>query len=161
MQRFFYLYTAYLLTISIFFGRKGNCIMFAIIETGGKQHMVKEGELVRVSKLPEQEGQEVVFASVVLYSEGKSMKVGTPHIEDLEVRGKVIEEGKGEKLIVYKYKRRKRSAVKKGHRQQYTEVKITSIGPKAETEDKPKAQTVTPRKTPTTWKKAEPAKVAK
>ena len=123
--------------------------------------MVKEGELVRIAKLPEQEGQEVVFASVVLYSEGRGMKVGTPHVKDIEVRGKIIEEGKEEKLIVYKYKRRKRSSVKKGHRQQYTEVKITSIGPKADTDPKPKLKVVIPKKRPTTWKRAETTKTTK
>ena len=113
--------------------------MFAIIETGGKQHMVKKGEHVRVAKLPEEEGKEVAF-DVVLYAEEKKMKVGTPYLEDVEVKGKVSGIGRGEKLIVYKYKKRKRESVKKGHRQDYTEVEITSIGPKKETETPTKAR---------------------
>lgn len=91
--------------------------------------MVKKGESVRVAKLPLEEGKEIAF-DVVLYAEEKKMKVGTPYLEDVEVKGKIAEIGRGEKLIVYKYKKRKRESVKKGHRQDYTEVEITSIGPK-------------------------------
>jgi len=91
--------------------------------------MVKEGERVRVAKLPEEEGKEVAF-DVVLYAEDKKMKVGTPYLEDVEVKGKISGIARGDKLIVYKYKKRKRQSVKKGHRQDYTEVEITSIGPK-------------------------------
>lgn len=91
--------------------------------------MVKEGERVRVAKLPEEEGREVAF-DVVLYAEDKKMKVGTPYLADVEVKGKISGITRGDKLIVYKYKKRKRQSVKKGHRQDYTEVEITSIGPK-------------------------------
>jgi len=105
--------------------------MFAIIETGGKQHMVKKGTSVRVAKLPEEEGKEVAF-KVVLYAQDKGMKVGTPYLDDVEVKGKIAKIGREKKLIVYKYKKRKRQSVKKGHRQDYTEVKITSIGLKVE-----------------------------
>ena len=91
--------------------------------------MVKEGEHVRIAKLSEDEGKEVAF-DVVLYAKDKGMKVGTPYLEDVEVKGKIAKNGKGEKLIVYKYKKRKRQSLKRGHRQDYTEVEITSIGPK-------------------------------
>ena len=91
--------------------------------------MVRKGDRLHIAKLASDQGSEVTF-NVVLYSEDKKIKAGTPYLEDVEVKGKVATEGRESKLIVYKYKKRKRESVKRGHRQDYTEVEITSIGPK-------------------------------
>ena len=106
--------------------------MFAIIETGGKQYLVKPGERVRIEKLPSAD-EDVVFDTVLMTGDEKETQVGTPTLKGVVVHAKVVSEGRGKKLIAYKYRRRKRTRVKKGHRQSYMEVEIISIGaPKKE-----------------------------
>ena len=102
--------------------------MYAIIETGGKQYRVKNGDQIAVEKLNVADGDKVVFDKVLVMGEGADAKVGTPYVEGTTVEGKVIETGKGKKVIIFKYKAKKDYRKKQGHRQPYTLVEITSIG---------------------------------
>ena len=99
--------------------------MFAVIKTGGKQYKVAEGDVLRVEKL-ETDGKEVVFDNVLLVANGE-VKVGKPVVSGANVSAKVIEEGKGDKKMVFRYKSKTRQHKKKGHRQPYTKIQITKI----------------------------------
>ena len=101
--------------------------MYAVIETGGKQYRVEPGDTVRVESLPGEMGDAVAFDRVLLISDDESVAVGRPIIEGARVTGEIVEHGLGEKLTVYKFKRRKNQRKRNGHRQQYTAVKITGI----------------------------------
>lgn len=101
--------------------------MYAIIETGGKQYRVEEGRPVRVEKLALEKGEEVVFDRVLLYSDGTETKVGHPYLDDCRVKGKVTVQGRGRKIVVFKYKPKKNYRRKMGHRQLFTEVMIREI----------------------------------
>lgn len=101
--------------------------MYAIIETGGKQYRVKNGDQIAVEKLNVADGEKVVFDKVLVVGEGAEAKVGTPYVEGSTVEGKVIETGKGKKVIIFKYKAKKDYRKKQGHRQPYTLVEITAI----------------------------------
>tara|TARA_B100001123_G_C14843761_1_gene841198 strand:+ start:74 stop:385 length:312 start_codon:yes stop_codon:yes gene_type:complete len=101
--------------------------MFAVIESGGKQHKVSQGDSLKVELLPEEEGSKVQFDKVLLISDGKDSKVGTPFLEKTKVTGIIVRHGKSDKLTVYKMKRRKGYRRKQGHRQGFTEVLIESI----------------------------------
>lgn len=103
--------------------------MFAIIKTGGKQYIVSPGDKIKVEKLETPEGGEVVFDSVLLFSD-KETQIGAPYVKDYVVNGKILKQGKGKKIIVYKYKPKKRYHKKQGHRQLFSEVEIVSIGKK-------------------------------
>ena len=98
-------------------------MMFAIIETGGKQYKVSEGDELFVEKLDAEAESEVVFDKVLMV-EGK---VGTPYVEGATVKATVEKHGKGKKVIVYKYKSKKNYHKKQGHRQPYTKVKVVAI----------------------------------
>ena len=100
---------------------------FVIIKTGGKQYKVSEGERIKVEKLLKKRDDTFNFDEVLLYADGKSVDVGAPILKSVKVLGKVLEQGKASKVIVYKYKKRKRYSKKKGHRQPYTEVEIMKI----------------------------------
>lgn len=100
--------------------------MFAIIKTGGKQYIARPGDKIKVEKLETPEGQEVVFDQILLVSD-KETKIGAPYLAGYIVKGKVLRQGKGKKVIIYKYKPKKRYHKKQGHRQPYTEVEILSI----------------------------------
>ena len=107
--------------------------MYAIIETGGKQYKVQNGDQIRVEKLDAEIGSTVVFDKVLAAGEGSDIKVGTPYLDGLTVEADVVESGKGDKVIIFKYKAKKDYRKKQGHRQPYTLVKITSVaGVKAE-----------------------------
>ena len=99
--------------------------MYAIIATGGKQYKVSEGDEIRVEKLDAEVGSAVTFDQVVAVSDG-SLKVGAD-VASATVTGTVVNQGKGKKVIVYKYKRKTGYHKKNGHRQAYTEVKIEKI----------------------------------
>ena len=99
--------------------------MFAVIKTGGKQYKVAEGDVLYVEKLVH-EGDEVVFDNVLLVVNG-SVKVGKPAVSGAKVTAKVLEDGKAEKKMVFKYKSKTRQHKKKGHRQPYTKVQILKI----------------------------------
>lgn len=101
--------------------------MFAVIESGGKQHKVSEGDSLQVELLAEEEGSKVEFDKVLMISNGKDSKVGTPYLETAKVTGKVLRHGKADKLIVFKMKRRKDYRRTQGHRQNFTEVLIEAI----------------------------------
>ncbi len=100
--------------------------MYAIIATGGKQYKVAEGDIIRVEKLGVEAGSEVTFDQVLAVSD-KQLKVGNPTVSGASVTGSVLSEGKGKKVIVYKYKSKTGYHKKNGHRQAYTEVKIDKI----------------------------------
>ncbi len=100
--------------------------MYAIIATGGKQYKVSEGDVIRVEKLGAEAGSEVTFDQVLAVSD-KKLKVGNPVVDGASVTATVVGDGKGKKVIVYKYKSKTGYHKKNGHRQAYTEVKIDKI----------------------------------
>ena len=101
--------------------------MYAIIESCGKQYKVAEGDVVFFEKLDVEEGKKVTFDKVVLVSDSKKVEVGAPYVKGVKVEGKVVANGKGKKIIVYKYKAKKNYRRTQGHRQPYTKVEITAI----------------------------------
>jgi large subunit ribosomal protein L21 len=105
--------------------------MLAVILTGGKQYLVEPGQKIKIEKIEKKEGDEVVFNEVLLLQKGNKTEIGAPHVAGATVLGKVISQGKGDKVIAFKYKAKKRYHKKKGHRQTYTEVEIKSIETKA------------------------------
>ena len=101
--------------------------MYAVIETGGKQYKVSEGDVIYVEKLDVEAGAEVSFDKVLLIGEGSDVKVGAPLVDGVSVAAKVIKNDKAKKVVVYKYKPKKGYHKKQGHRQPYTKVEITKI----------------------------------
>ena len=101
--------------------------MYAIIETGGKQYRVENGDVIYVEKLNVEAGEEVTFDKVVAVS-NRTLKTGQPYVKDAFVKGTVLKNGKGKKVTVFTYKPKKSSARKMGHRQPYTKVQINEIG---------------------------------
>ncbi len=99
--------------------------MYAIIATGGKQYRVSEGDTIYVEKLDLEPDSEVTFP--VLMLGGDTVTMGTPEVKGASVRGKVVRHGKGQKIIVFKYKAKKNYRRKQGHRQPFTQVEITAI----------------------------------
>ena len=100
--------------------------MFAVIETGGKQYKVQNGDVIYVEKLAQEENSEVKFQVVALGGEN-GLKIGTPYVEGASVTGKVLKNGKGKKFTVFTYRPKKGSKRKMGHRQPYTKVEISAI----------------------------------
>jgi large subunit ribosomal protein L21 len=101
--------------------------MYAIIETGGKQYKVQVGDSICVEKLNVAAGESVVFNNVLVVGKEDSLTVGAPFVEGAVVKADVVNEGKGKKIIVYKYKAKKTYHKKNGHRQPFTKVAITAI----------------------------------
>ncbi len=101
--------------------------MYAIIQTGGKQYKVEVGSQIMVEKLESDVNAEVSFETL-LVADDSGVKVGKPVLSGVVVRGKVLEHGKGKKVVVFKYKPKKDTRSKRGHRQPYTKVEILSIG---------------------------------
>jgi len=101
--------------------------MYAVIRTGGKQYKVQPGDTVDVEKLPGQAGETVEFDEVLLLADEASVAVGRPMVEGAVVKGQIVEQGRGEKLIVYKFRHRKNYRRKTGHRQDLTTVKIQEV----------------------------------
>ena len=101
--------------------------MLAVIKTGGKQYLVSPGQKIKIEKLDKKEGDEVVFDEVLLLEKNNKLEIGSPTIKEAKIIGKVIGQGKAKKVIIFKYKAKKRYHVKKGHRQQFTEVEILEI----------------------------------
>ena len=101
--------------------------MLAVIKTGGKQYLVSPGDKIKVEKLEAQVGKEVIFDEVLLCDKNGALQIGMPKVEGAKVTGKVTKQGKGAKLIIFKYKPKKRYKRKVGHRQTFTEVEILSI----------------------------------
>ena len=100
--------------------------MFAVIETGGKQYKVQNGDVIYVEKLAQEENSEVKFQVVALGGDN-GLKIGTPYVEGASVTGKVLKNGKGKKITVFTYRPKKGSKRKMGHRQPYTKVEISAI----------------------------------
>jgi len=101
--------------------------MFAVFESGGKQHRVSEGDLVRLETIGGEPGDDVVFDRVMVVADGDDVAVGMPFLEDGTVQGEVVGQRRGRKIRVVKFKRRKNYLRRAGHRQGYTEVRITAI----------------------------------
>lgn len=101
--------------------------MYAVIKTGGKQYRVSEGDRLRVELLDVEAGSEISFDQVMLVGAGDSVKVGTPLVAGASVKALVEDHGRGDKIIIIKFRRRKHYRKKQGHRQYYTQIKITGI----------------------------------
>jgi len=101
--------------------------MYAVIRTGGKQYRVNEGDTLRIEKLPVEAGESINFEEVLALGEGENVTIGTPLVEGGKVTALVQAHGRGEKVKVVKFKRRKNYLRQQGHRQSYTEVTITKI----------------------------------
>lgn len=101
--------------------------MYAVIKTGGKQYRVAEGTVLKVERLDVAAGESLDISDVLLIANGEEMKVGAPMIEGAKVTAEVISHGRGAKIKIIKFKRRKHHRKQMGHRQWFTELKITSI----------------------------------
>ena len=101
--------------------------MYAVVETGGKQYTVREGDLIQVERIDGEVGDVVELKDVLLVAGEKAFKVGTPKVSRARVFGKIVEQGKAGKIVVFTMKRRKNVRRKKGHRQHYTKVMISRI----------------------------------
>ncbi len=101
--------------------------MYAIIKTGGKQYKVEPGDIIEVEKLDGEPGGEIAFGEVLLASDGAEVKVGRPYIDNSKVTCEVISHRKGKKVVAFKFRRRKGSKTKKGHRQLLTRLKVKEI----------------------------------
>ena len=141
--------------------------MYAVVNSGGKQYKVQKGEVLKVEKISGDVGSSVTFDRVLMLSDGENVSIGQPVLDSVSVEGHIVEQGKAKKIIVFKYKRRKRFRRKNGHRQEFTAVLIDSIkakGTKAAKAAEPKAEakaevkeSETPKAAP---KKAAPKKAA-
>lgn len=101
--------------------------MYAVIESGGKQHRVEEGEVLRLEKLEVATGESIDFDKVLMVVDGDAINIGAPLVGGAKVTAEVVSHGRGEKVKIIKFRRRKHSMKRQGHRQWYTEVKITGI----------------------------------
>ena len=101
--------------------------MYAVILSGGKQYRVTEGDVIRLECLPTEVGQTVDFEQVLMVANGDNVQVGTPYLSNAKVSAEVLAFGRGDKVEILKFKRRKHHMKRMGHRQDYVEVKITEI----------------------------------
>jgi len=101
--------------------------MYAIVASGGKQYKIHEGEILRVEKIPGEAGDLVSFDKVLMFSDGKTVNIGRPLLDNVVVKGHIVQQEKAKKIIVFKYKKRRRYRKKQGHRQQLTAIKIDNI----------------------------------
>jgi len=101
--------------------------MYAVFVAGGKQHRVEEGEVLRLEKIEEETGKTIEFDQVLMVGAGADVKIGAPVVEGAKVEAEVLSHGRGEKVTIIKFRRRKHHMKRQGHRQWYTEVKITGI----------------------------------
>lgn len=102
-------------------------VTYAIVETGGKQYRVQSGDTIKVESLPGDEGDLVEISDVRMVSQDGTLKVGNPILPDAKVTAEIVSQGKGKKIIVFKYKAKTRYRKKNGHRQRYTEIKVNDI----------------------------------
>ena len=102
---------------------------FAIIETGGKQYRVSEGDVITIEKLPEDfnQGDKIVFDKVLMTDDGKSAAIGTPYLAGAKVTTELVEQGRAKKVTVIRYKAKSRYFKKKGHRQPFMKVRVTKL----------------------------------
>jgi large subunit ribosomal protein L21 len=101
--------------------------MYAVIQTGGKQYRVEQGEILRVEKLDAPTGAKVSFDTLLFADDGGNVRVGMPNVSGVSVDAEIVEQGLGKKITIFKYKRRKSYRRKAGHRQPYTALKINAI----------------------------------
>ncbi|MGY5451950.1 50S ribosomal protein L21 [Agarivorans sp. MS3-6] len=101
--------------------------MYAVIQSGGKQHRVAEGQTLRLEKLDVETGETVEFDNVLLVANGDDVQVGAPYVDGTKVTAEVVSHGRGDKVKIVKFRRRKHSRKQQGHRQWFTEVRITGI----------------------------------
>lgn len=101
--------------------------MYAVVATGGKQYRVSEGDVLRVEKIPGEVGDPVSLNTVLMVADGDDVAVGRPVVDNAVVNASIVEQGKAKKVLVFKYKRRKRFRKKQGHRQVFTALKIEQI----------------------------------
>ena len=101
--------------------------MYAVIHAGGKQYRVSSGEKLRIELLPASVGESVSFDQVLAVGQGENLRVGAPYVAGVTVKGTVLAHGRGEKLLVFKMRRRKGYRRTQGHRQSYTEIRIDDI----------------------------------
>jgi len=99
----------------------------AIIKTGGKQYKISPGQKIKIEKLEGKEGDSINFDDILLVAEDKDIKIGQPKVESAKVTGKILKQDRAKKVIIFKYKSKKRYKVKRGHRQPYTFVEIETI----------------------------------
>jgi len=114
--------------------------MYAVIETGGKQYRVSEGDVITVEKLNVEDGANVELDKVLILGEGSDIQVGSPYIQGAKIMGRVVENGKAKKVVIFKYKSKKDYRKKQGHRQPYTMIEILSLDGKAPKKSAPKAE---------------------
>ncbi len=101
--------------------------MYAVIESGGKQHRVEPGEVLKLEKLDVATGDSIDFDKILLVADGEAVKIGAPYVDGGKVSAEVIAHGRGDKVTIIKFQRRKHHRKQMGHRQWFTEVKITDI----------------------------------
>ncbi len=120
--------------------------MYAVISTGGKQYKLNQGDVVEVERIDGEVGEKIVFDSVLCLGEEENLQIGSPTVDGAQVVGTILEQAKGDKIIVFKFKRRKMYRRKQGHRQLLTRVRIESIEGLGDSEEKPKAKKTTAKK---------------
>jgi large subunit ribosomal protein L21 len=101
--------------------------MYAVVNTGGKQYKVQKGETLRIEKIPGEVGSSVTFDKVLMVADGENIRVGQPVLENVAVQAQIVEQDKAKKILIFKYKRRKRYRRKNGHRQPFTAIRIDGI----------------------------------
>lgn len=101
--------------------------MYAVISSGGKQYRIQEGDVVKLEMLPAEVGATIAFDKVLLVGEGDSVQIGKPFLEGCTVSGEIVSQGRHKKIHIVKFRRRKHHEKWQGHRQNYTEVRITQI----------------------------------
>ena len=107
-------------------GSKGNN-MYAVVKTGGKQYRVSAGEKLRIEQIPAEVGQEIILDQVLAVADGDNVRMGTPLVSGAKVSAKVLAQGRGDKVHIFKMRRRKHYRKSQGHRQNYTEIEILGI----------------------------------
>ena len=101
--------------------------MYAVVKTGGKQYRVSAGEKLKIEQIPAEVGQEIVLDQVLVVADGDALKMGTPLVSGAKVKAKVLKQGRGDKVRIFKMRRRKHFRKSQGHRQNYTEIEILGI----------------------------------
>jgi large subunit ribosomal protein L21 len=104
-------------------------VMYAILQSGGKQYKAEPGAVLKLEKLPGEVGEKVSLDQVLLVKDEDETQIGRPFLDDMQVHGRIVEQGRHRKIIVFKYKKRKDYHKKQGHRQPYTAVLVEGIGP--------------------------------
>jgi large subunit ribosomal protein L21 len=119
--------------------------MYAVIASGGKQYRVAAGDIIKIEKLVIQPGDIVEFDKVLMLADGENIQIGTPYLENVKIKGEVLNHGRHKKVNILKFRRRKHHMKQMGHRQNFTEVKITEFGSKEITPKKStsKKETIT------------------